>query len=367
MKHVSSARRRAFRSRHRKTPGWYGRFFIIFGLCAFALFIAAIMFGNYLKKIAEKTAQPETGSAAVTAEESSQLPRLPFGSPQNLRAGFVLFPVPASGTGSAGTGDSPGDPGTKKVTYNAASVLLRIRAGDVTEPPAETGMKDATDTSAGIRVGTGMILCYSSPVSESRGYDVRLPIELGSAVADLRADGEYERLCGIFTLMFPSASNSLKQLMREYEFELLCELADAGFDDILLYGFGAGSLSEADSFISDLRGETGGGCSFGVAMDYEWFAGAGQEESEIINLLEGHGIFFALDLSSENVPALMTPETLVYDRVSRLSATLLRYGIRTVVGCGDPEGYDTETAAAVRAGALSIQVKGRLPEDYGKQ
>lgn len=381
MKRVSSARRRAFRSRHKKKPGWYGRFFIIFAICAFTLFITAIVFGRYLGRISDENTDTETEGAASAPDTARFIGPESGPVTLNLRAGPVLLSdIPAvSGTAEAGSSagetsrpvsedtsgpaseDTSGE-GQKKSVYNAASVLLRTSYTKETAASGDT-LTDESGAGTGIRVGTGMLLCYTSPVAEARGYDARLPVDPVSAVAALRADPECERICGIFDLSFPSASFSLRPLLRDYEAELLRELADAGFDDIVLCGFDSASVYDAEEFISEITGGAESGCSFGIAMDFGWFSGIGKSETDFIRHLYDRGIFFALDLSVEQVPGLMTPETVVYDRVSRLSATLLRYGIRTMVGCGGPDWYDTETGAAVRAGAVSVQVRGRAPEE----
>ena len=373
MKRVSSARRRAFRSRHRKQPGWYGRFFIIFAVCAFALFITAIVFGRYLGRISDENTDTQTGAAASPRDTARFIGPESGPVTLNLRAGPVLLSdiTAVSGTSESGSSsqetsgpasEETSGEGQKKSVYNAASVLLRTA---LAEGAASSGNSVTEESGAGtgIRVGTGMLLCYTSPAAEARGYDARLPVDPAPALAALRADPECERICGIFDLSFPSASFSLRPLLRDYEAELLRELAEAGFDDILLCGFDSASVYDAEEFISEITEASEGACSFGIAMDFGWFSGIGQTETDFIRHLYDRGIFFALDLSVEQVPGLMTPETVVYDRVSRLSATLLRYGIRTMVGCGGPEWYDTETGAAVRAGAVSVQVRGRAPEE----
>ena len=52
MKRISAGRRLAYRSRHKKKGiGWNGKFFIVVLICAFALFVTAILLGNYLGKL----------------------------------------------------------------------------------------------------------------------------------------------------------------------------------------------------------------------------------------------------------------------------------------------------------------------------
>jgi len=281
--------------------------------------------------------------------------------PQNMLARFgILGQLPAEESTAPETAEGEGTtaiPSASQPEFNATSVLLRI--------PDDRSSADSTgtaETGSGIKTGTGMLLCYTSTVSSVHGYDSSLDIDLENAVGMLKSDPSTGRLCGIFTLMYPSASASLKSVIREYEKALIIELSDAGFDDILLFGFEQGNLTEANSFITELYSATGEKTAFGIALDFDFYESAGSEAKQLIKSLSENGIFFALDLASVEVPGLMTPYSLVNDRVSRLSSFLLTYGIRVVVGCGDSENYSGEVTAAIRGGALSVQIMGKTAD-----
>ncbi|MCQ2426974.1 MAG: hypothetical protein MJ137_01045 [Clostridia bacterium] len=348
MKRISSARRRAYRSRHRQSIGWNGRFLIVFAVCAFALFILAILLGNYLGKTAGGVI-PSSGDGSDTAHTAPVPPSGPRPAPQTLLAGYV----PLSGSGSTDTSGETVPDAPSAVAYDAASVVLRAPL-----PKKESEVTDTGDIS-GIRTGTGMRLFYTSAVSSVHGYDESDPTDLVSALAGIRSTPGREKICGIFYVLYPTSSYSIKNVMKEYEKALIAELVSAGVDDILLVGFDGSTLSEAGSFVSELVSATGGVCSFGIAFDFDFYSGAGTELKQLIKTMSSGGMYFALDLSSSEVPGLMTPESLIFDRVDRLSSFLLTYGIRVVVGCGPEEGYGAEASAAVRAGAVSVQVRGR--------
>ena len=383
MKRISAGRRLAYRSRHKKKGiGWNGKFFIVVLVCAFALFVTAILLGNYLGKLSR--GGPETTAAAETSTKESAsavpIPRdriiaryLDFDGIPDFAAGSASTePAQSSAdgtspaevtdavgteTGPAGTGD-PGSSGDLPFSYDSVSLVLRYL------PDGESGAEQTSGADGPVKTGTGMKLAYTSAVAMMHGYDETSDASLGGNLALLAKRSDVMCVSGIFDVTFHTSAYSMREIMREYELALLEELWRFGLSDFVLRGFGAGDISDAEEFAAELLGRTKNGCRVFIALGFDFFESDGARET--VKEFADRGVFFALDLSDLDIPGLMSAQTLVYDRVSRLSSLLLTYGMRVVVGCGSPEGYDGEVAGAVRGGARSIQVRGR-PSDARKE
>ena len=387
MKRISAGRRLAYRSRHKKKGiGWNGKFFIVVLICAFALFVTAILLGNYLGKLSR--GGPETTAAAKTSREDpasgipiprdniiarhldfDRIPDFSAGSPPESSAPSntdgtsaeesTAGDTYADGTepGRTGTG-GPGSSGELPFSYDSVSLVLRYL------PERESGGEQTSEETSGpagpVKTGTGMKLAYTSPVALTHGYDETSDESLGGNLALLAKRRDVLCVSGIFDVTFHTSSYSMREIMREYELALLEELWRFGLSDFVLRGFGAGDISDAEEFAAELLGRTKNGCRVFIALGFDFFESDGARET--VKEFADRGVFFALDLSDLDIPGLMSAQTLVYDRVSRLSSLLLTYGMRVVVGCGSPEGYDGEVAGAVRGGARNIQVRGRPSE-----
>ena len=97
-----------------------------------------------------------------------------------------------------------------------------------------------------------MLLAYSSPVSLEYSIDCVGTTDLDAGIALIEDNwGERMSLCGIFAVDYLNRPAETRNIMRAYEIALLCELIDAGFDEIMLVGF-ANNIDEGLAFISDI-------------------------------------------------------------------------------------------------------------------
>ena len=330
----SYSRRRLQRRRRQKTANWGVRALVIFLICASLLFITAIVIGLSLgRAAADPDGSSEEGTVKTSPPPAGRFRKdaVPFVTARYLD--HAAYMTPASGY----RGPDPEPDG-------AVSLLLRTPAGE--EDPSET-------SDGGVKTGTGMRLLYRSPVSASKSFDIIDGPELSTLTAALK--NEYRYLSGVFETSYAKEIISSRLIMKEYEISLVCELAESGFDEIVITGVGEDerSLSEAVSFIREIGERTGGAVSVGLALGLDFYDSP--DARSAINSLGFDCGFLAVDLTSLEIPSLMTPETVIRDRTERISEITGLYGLRVIVGCGDEEGFDGEIAAARSAGALNVQ------------
>ncbi len=338
MSTVSGGRRRAFRSRHHTPMGQGGKLAVLFVSIALALFVFAVMLGNYLRGLAEDIIEDTTDAQSTEAQVYYANP------PADMIGRGVFFGIDDSQAESTAeeetsedeiTSDTAGDSTAPAyeldpIKYDAVSVTLRIR--DV-----ESGK---------------MRLSYTSEVSASYSIDEVGETELSEGLALIAANwGERTRVCGIFTVDHPNCPEQIRAITRAYEVALLCELVDAGFDEILLLGF-SDNTDEALAFISDIYEQKGRGTAIGIGLSFD-FVNAPDARTKLADVAQKCG-FLVLDLASERVPALMNAELLISDRVSRTAAICREYSLRVLLGCGDLPDGDSQTRAALEAGARNV-------------
>lgn len=328
MSTVSGGRRRAFRSRHHTPMGEGGKLAVIFVCIALILFVFAVMLGNYLRGLAEEIID-ETTEASTTESEVYYA-----NAPSNVIGRGILFgvdyAVEETSTDTSDETASDTAPIQEPVKYDSLSVVFRER-------DAESGE---------------MRLSYSSYISLEYSIDVvgETDLDIGMSLIE-KNWGERASVCGIFAVDYLNRPEETREIMRAYEQALVCELIEAGVDEIMLLGF-ANDTDEGIAFISDIYEQKGRGAAVGLALDFD-FVNAPDARDKIGELAKKCG-FLALDLYSVDVPALMSAEALITDRVSRTAAVCREFSIRVLLGCGnDPDG-DSQTRAAIEAGAKNL-------------
>lgn len=362
---ISSGRRRAFRSRHKTTVGWGGKTAIIVVVLAILLFAVAVVIGNRLGELAANSTETADGSGAAEPGQLSPAPAVIARgiSPEEALGLRTDTETDVSTTSapevtSADTGEISGDSGSEDITlpepvkpaspdYNGVSVILRGKSAD-----------------------GGYYLTYTSPFAEKCGFD-----RLGTCPSADLARGMKKisgKARGIFTVSYQNAASGMRNVLREYELSLIDELFAGGMDEIVICGFGEGDseLTDAAGFISELTKRRPGTGRIGVCLSFDFISKITESTSDdasVIKRIRSLGldnVFLALDLWHADVPALMTPEEVIADRIGRCGNTMDRYSLRILVGCGtgketDPEVIrrmlDSQVAAAVAAGAGSVQ------------
>ena len=330
MSTVSGGRRRAFRSRHHTPMGQGGKLAVIFVSIALVLFVLAVMLGNYLRGLAEDIIEDTTIPSSTEAEVYYANP------PADVIAQGIIFGVDySSGTeevldesveDTEEDTDIPEDP----VRFDSISLTLR-------EKDRESGEN---------------ILAYSSPVSLEYSIDRVGETDLYEGLELIEANwGERTKKCGIFEIDYLSRPEETRGIMRAYEIALVCELVDAGFDEILLLGF-TGHGDEGLSFISDIYEAKGRGTAIGLGFSFDYLDSP-DAKAEIDEIAKKCG-FLALDLYSAEVPALMSAEALISDRVSRTLSICREYSMRVLLGCGNDPDCEGQTRAAIAVGADNV-------------
>ncbi len=350
MRGLSGGRRRAYRSRHQPgTLSWNAKLIITILVCGFVLFCAAIVLGHFLRRSAAEeggSSDPSGSTAAETARGDSA--EYPVIVGKAVTFGSVLEAV---GTQNAvGTGDTQTAP--RNVNYDSISILLRYPDPDAAEQAGEDG---TLPSYSGSMPGTGMTVTYTSPVVQAVMAEKPGSVGLRDGIAALKMTSGKKYMSGVFFLSYPSMSGSDRERVRDYELSLIYELFEYGIDEVVLCGYGTGvaDLSEAALFTHGLKARVGERCVLGVAFPFEFFS-----DDDAYAKMHDSGLedaFFALDLASAEVPALMTPESLVNDRVQRIISLAVAYSLRVVVGCGDDPDPDSQVAEALKCGALNVQ------------
>ena len=325
---VSGGRRRAFRSRHHTPMGQGGKLAVIFVCTALLLFVFAVMLGNYLRGLAEAVIEDTTESVITTEAEVYY-----SNAPEEAIALGILFgsdlSIPETET-EAETAEEDTSVTEEPIKYDSLSLTLR-------QMDKESGE---------------MLLAYSSPISLEYSIDVLGETALDIGLSDIRSFyGEGKRICGVFEINYLERSAQSREIMRAYEIALICELIDAGIEEILLVGFEY-EIEEGVSFISDIYGQKGRNTAVGLVLPFDYLVAPDAHE-KLAELTKKCG-FLALDLKSLTVPALMTAESLITDRVSRTHAICREFSIRVLLGCGEDPDCELQTRTAMNAGADNV-------------
>ena len=339
-----AARKRAARQRGKgKAPDRRLIFALIFILTAAILFVIAVFLGNYLSGLSNLPGEDEVTSRPAIVRPAGHFDKdavpflvgraVPFEDPGDP----VITAAPAPKENEE-TAQAP-----KDVIYSGASVNLRA---------AKT--PDPEETADPAKVSSGMSVSFSSSSVLAHSYDAGGGPEPAPTAQALKK--RYGYLSAVFEISYVNSPESAKLIMKEYEISLLTELLSCGFDDLILRGFGCGpgELEEAVSFVREILDRSGATeTKIGVCLDFDFCESA--DARSRLNSLGFDCGFLAVDLSREEVPLLMTPAEVVRDRVSRIAEIVDLYGIRVIVGCGNPSGFNDEVYAAKSGGAMNIQ------------
>ncbi|MBQ4140300.1 MAG: hypothetical protein IJD70_03085 [Clostridia bacterium] len=363
MSTVSGGRRRAFRSRHHTPMPPGGKLAVIFVSIALVLFVLAVMLGNYLRTLAEDIIYDTTEPVTTEAEVYYANP------PANVIAQGIIFGVDYSPETEDATEDIP------ETTFEDTTEVneeTQEETGDVTS--------DSSDTTENIEIPEDpirfdsvsvtlrekdrdsgeMLLAYNSSASLEYSIDRVGSTDLDSGVDLIYSNwGERTKICGIFEIDYLNRPDETRSIMRAYEIALICELVDAGFDEILLLGF-TGNTDEGLSFISDVYEQKGRGTVIGLGLSFEFINATGAKE-KIDEIAKKCG-FLALDLYSVEVPSLMNAQSLIADRVLRAQSICSEYSIRMLLGCGSDPDCELQTRAAMNSGADNIMTGLGVPE-----
>lgn len=327
MSTVSGGRRRAFRSRHHTPMGKGGKLAVIFVCTALILFVFAVMLGNHLRGLAEAVIE-DTTEPSTTEEEIYYA-----NAPDEVISLGIFFGADFSAEESetvAETAEEDTSVPEEPIRFDSLSMTLR-------EKNKESGE---------------MVLAYSSPISIEYGIDVTGTVSLEEGMAAIREFyGERKSICGVFEIDYLERSVQSREIMRAYEIALICELIDAGIDEIVLTGF-EGELEEGISFISDIYEEKGRATAIGLVLPFDYLIAPDARE----NLAEitQKCAFLALGLHSIEVPSLMTPESVINDRVARSLGVCREFSIRVLLGGGEDSDCESQTRTAMNAGADNV-------------
>lgn len=332
---ISTGRRRAYRHRHKKPMNGWAKYVIGVTVAALLIFVFAVALGSKLGEIADNT--DVTTVPSTTAPTTA--PKMPvilakahsLAAPSDDTTEAPETTLPPDDTTANDETTAPSEPA---ISYNAISVLLRSFAED-----------------------GAALLHYSSPLTlkYSLASDSALDLEKALSVF---AEDDY--VSGVFALSFPSASSTEKNLSREYELALLCEIASHGIDEIVLLGFSStpDGLAEANAFILELLSrEDAASLAVGIALDHELL-----ESEDAKTVLRESGIskaFLALDLYSIHVPELMSAEDFIQNKIDKCADTLSTYNLRLLLGCGKSPDLESQVRLALKNNIYNIQEVGK--------
>lgn len=338
---LSGGRRRAFRSRHRTPMGEGGRLAVIFVSLALVLFVFAVMLGNHLRNIAEGV------DVSTNGEDTTKAEIYYANVPDALIARGIVFGVDYSEK-TDGTPDAP----TEEITLPPAPEDTSLTLDEI--------KYDAVSLTLRKKSASGkMELAYSSPISLEYSIDGVGEMTLSDGIALITDNwGSRTKICGIFEIEHPNRPADTREIMRAYEVSLVCELVEAGVDEILLVGFAA-DTGAGVSFISDVYERVGRRTVIGLALPFDYVNLAGR--AGLVELSKKCA-FLAIDLYSPSVPILMTPEELIADRVDRVADVRREFSMRILLGCGKSPDGDSQTRVAISRGVDNTAVGLGLPE-----
>ena len=337
MSYKSVARRKSLRRKQEEPRSWL-QVFLVFILCASVLFAFAILLGNFLRNVADNGPDDD----APEADPSGNTGYFDISAVPVIVAEYCSNAEAAEGNLGSGAIRNTRSP----IQYNAVSLLLRTKKSSVGSS-AQTYTPSAYASTV---KKTGMRLQYTSEFASLEPFDDPGTENIAKVIGE--AKKKYGYVSGAFEIGFFNEPAVTRYLVREYEISLLCELSDCGLDDAVLTGASEQDLPDVIEFIRDARKRTNGKLKLGIAMDFAYFEA--KDIKNKVNALHFDCGFFAIDLRSETVPTMMTPENFVYDRIGRIASTVSLYSVRVMVGIGPESGYRTEAESAFKAGSLNI-------------
>ncbi len=325
---MSRGRKRAWRSRHKVQLGPIWIVVLLILLLAALLFTGAVMLGSHLRRQAEQIGDDSSVSEITTPDfDSSNVPSViarpaVFGqTPEPLGK---IPPVPETTAPAPET--TPGDTAViptettpvpqAENTENSTETTAAQPTTETSSAPLEAVSKDYNAYCVIMR-GKDGVLRYRSPLREyllGAAPDASLP-ELATGVAEF--NGAY--LSGIFHAEYPTSAENMRKSARQYDIMLAAELADSGFNDIVVTGLSFDS--DAADFCAAVKEKTSADCRIGVAVSYEFLTSAEARESLV--RLGGAFDFIALDLGGIEA-------TENFGKADILSSNL--YAIRALVG-----------------------------------
>lgn len=338
---ISTGRRRAYRHRHKKPMNGWAKYAIAVTVAALLIFVFAVSLGSKLGEIADNT-DSTTAPATSPPTTAPKMPVIlakahPLAAPSDETTEApetTLTPDDTTAGDTTIASDETTAPSEPAISYNAISVLLRSFA------------EDGTAT-----------LHYSSPLTLKYSLASDADVDLQAA---LSAFTKEDYVSGVFALSFPSASSAEKNLAREYELALLCEIASHGIDEIVLLGFSStpDGLAEANAFVLELLSrEDAAALAVGIALNHELL-----ESNDAKNVLRESGItkaFLALDLYSVYVPELMSAEDFIQNKINKCADTLSTYNLRLLLGCGKSPELESQVRLALKNNIYNIQEVGK--------
>ncbi len=333
---VSGGRRRAFRSRHHTPMAPGGKLAVMFFTVALLLFVLAVMLGNYLRGLAEDIIEDTTVPSSTEAEVYYANP------PVNVISRGIMF-----GKNYSEAAESETESETESTAEGSEETAEEI----IPEEPVKFDSVSVTLRKKDRDSGE-MLLAYASGVSLEYSIDVVGACDLYEGL-ELISDnwGERTKICGVFEVDYLNRPQETRGIMRAYELALICELVDAGIDEIMLIGF-SGDPEEGLSFISDVYEQKGRGTAIGIAFSFDFLTS--EEANETVDEVAKKCGFLGLDLSSVEVPLLMSAESLISDRISRTLDICREYSIRVILGCGKNPDTESQTRAALSMGSNNI-------------
>lgn len=327
---MSSGRRRAWRSRHKVQLSsiWIAVLLVL--LIAALLFTGAVMLGNHLRKQAETIGKEHSNAEETTPDfDSSNVPAVIARS-----AVFGQTPEPLGEIPSAPPETEPSDVATASPPDSATESPEGLPSPDNSETASldlpETSGTPAEDTRTYnaycvVMRGEDGDLLYRSELREyllGTDPDNSLP-ELTAGVAEF--NGAY--LSGIFYAGYSDASENMRQTVRSYEISLAAELANCGFDDIVISGIPFDA--DAADFCAAIKERTSSGCRIGISVSYEFLSSDKARESLV--RLSGSFDFIALDLYSVEVPAMMSKAEALSSRLHIVRSLVGIYRVRVLI------------------------------------
>jgi hypothetical protein len=313
--------------------GKAGKLAVVFVTLALLLFVFAVMLGNYLRNLAEDIIEDTTLPSSTQAEVYYANP------PEAVIAQGIVF---------------GNDPSTETEAEITAPESAEDTAGDTLPFEEEPVKFDAVSLTLRRkdRESGELLLAYNSQVSLEYSIDVTGKVTLDEGMALIRKHwGERTTVCGIFQVDYPNRAEETRAVMRAYELALLCELVEAGFDEIMLIGF-SDDPEEGVAFISDVYEKKGRSTAIGIAFSFETLTSPSARDG--LGQIAKKCGFLALDLSTVEVPSLMSAETLIADRVSRTLDICREYSLRVILGCGDSPDCSSQTRVALAAGVKNV-------------
>ncbi len=286
-----------------------GKTLIIALVVLTAVVILTVVWGNHLKE------------KAADSEEKGGRDNLSVG------AGGLLFESSSGQATFRPSGNLPASVPVVRARYVILSSSAHI---DWSARAADYKKNGVTALSLVLYYGGGKVN-FESKIAQAMSYQPSdtSTTNLNEAIGVLDVAGIYTSGC--FYVNHTSKSTSgLVCIYRAYEAALAAEAAGAGISDILIFGFGAGEVSEAQAFIDEVRG-LNSSATLGIALGYNEVSASSADK--IFADLAASASFLALDFSEIRDGAVLMSE------IEKASGYIKDYNLRLVIS-------DTLMAAA---------------------